>query len=226
MSGQKKMTERTFDLICFDLDGTLVEHPDGLVIWEVLNHRYIGNRQINKKRCEMFQSGEISYDEWVTLDVEGWVAAGATRDDVYDAVSEFELIEGAYETVHELKNRGFKLGIISGTLDVMLNGLFPDHPFDDVYTNQLYFDGRGRLDRWRATPFDGNGKPEALRLIADKYDIPLERAAYVGDGENDVPLLGVSGCFVAYEPRSKELEEGADIVIRGGGLRSLLDVFK
>ena len=96
------MTERTFDLICFDVDGTLIEHPDGLVIWEVLNQRYIGNRRINRKRLEMFQSGEISYDEWVKLDVEGWVAAGATRDDVYDAVSEFELIEGAYETVHEL----------------------------------------------------------------------------------------------------------------------------
>ena len=27
--------EKAFDLICFDVDGTLVKHPTGMVIWEV-----------------------------------------------------------------------------------------------------------------------------------------------------------------------------------------------
>jgi len=220
------MTGRAFDLICFDVDGTLVKHPNDLVIWEVLNERHTGDRKVNKERYEMFKSGRITYDEWVDLDVGGWVADGATRDDVYDAVSEFELIDGAHETVHELKRRGFKLGIISGTLDVMLDRLFPDHPFDDVYTNRLHFNDDGKLDRCSATLFDGDGKPNALRMIAEKHDVPLERSAYVGDGENDVPLLGVSGYFVAYEPRSRELEKGADLVIRAGDLRLLLDVFR
>ena len=31
------------DLICFDVDGTLVRHPTGMVIWEVLNIRFGGS---------------------------------------------------------------------------------------------------------------------------------------------------------------------------------------
>jgi phosphoserine phosphatase len=95
-----------------------------------------------------------------------------------------------------------------------------------VYTNRIFFDGIGRLASWQATPFDGHGKPAALRAITKKHDIPLSRSAFVGDGENDVPLLGVSGFFVAYQPKSQTLEAGADIVIRENGLHSLLEVFE
>ena len=34
---------KPYDLICFDVDGTLIEHPSGKVIWEVLNEKYVGN---------------------------------------------------------------------------------------------------------------------------------------------------------------------------------------
>jgi phosphoserine phosphatase len=216
---------RQYDLICFDVDGTLVKHPTGSVIWEILNVRFGGNPETNRERYKSHQDGRISYAQWVKLDVEGWIAADATRSDILDTVREFRLIEGARETVHELKARGFTLGVISGTLDIVLDELFPDHPFDDVYTNKIFFDNAGRLRSWEATPFDGYGKPEALREMAGRHDVPLSRSAFVGDGANDVALLGVTGFFVAFQPKSPALERGADIVIRDEGLRALLDVF-
>lgn len=219
-------SRKEIDLICFDVDGTLVKHPSGMVIWEVLNLRYGGSQKVNRQRYDMYHRGDITYPEWVALDVQEWKSAGATRDEIVDSIAEFSLIDGAKAVVTELKRRGYKLAVISGTLDIVLEELFGDHPFDDVYTNQLFFDAEGRLEDWRATPYDGRGKPEALREIAKRHRIPLSRSAFIGDGENDVPLLGLPGLFVAYRPRSQKLEAGADVVIKEGGLEQLLEIIE
>jgi len=218
-------SRKDIDLICFDVDGTLVNHPSGMVIWEILNIRYGGSLETNKKRYRMFHEGDITYDEWVALDIGDWLAAGATRDEILACVAEFELVAGARDTVDELVRRGYRLAIISGTLDIVLETLFPEHPFDDVYTNKLFFDDAGKLTSWRATLFDGHGKPDALREITDRHSIDIRRSAFVGDGENDVPLLGIPGVVVAYEPRSVRLEKGADIVIKNEAFTRLLDIF-
>lgn len=212
-------------MICFDVDGTLVHHPTGMVIWEVLNLRFGGTVEQNHARYAMYRRGEIRYDEWVELDVEDWVAAGASRQTILESVREFELVKGACETVSELKARGYHLAVISGTLDIVLDTLFPDHPFDDVYTNRVFFDEAGNLCAWQATPFDGHGKPDALRVLCRKHNIDPARAAYIGDGENDVPLIGVPGYLIAFHPRSSALEAGADLVMRDPDLSRLLDIF-
>ncbi|MFQ5511595.1 MAG: HAD family hydrolase [Candidatus Krumholzibacteriia bacterium] len=217
--------ENAIDLICFDVDGTLVRHPAGMVIWEVLNIRFGGSAKRNRERYAMYRDGRISYAGWVQLDVEDWLAVGASRQDILECVREFDLVAGARDTVNELARRGFELGVISGTLDIVLDTLFPDHPFGEVHTNKIYFDEEGNLTAYQATPYDGQGKPTALRAMAGRHGIPLKRCAFIGDGENDVPLLGVPGCFVAYRPKSPTLAAGADIVIREEGLHSLLDLF-
>ena len=84
----------------------------------------------------------------------------------------------------------------------------------------------GRLAGWEATRFDSHGKPEALRDMARRRGLPLSRTAFVGDGENDVPLLGVAGYFAAFRPRSSDLIERADIVLGGDELPRLLEIFE
>jgi phosphoserine phosphatase len=196
-----------------------------MVIWEVLNLRFGGSREVNRFRYQMYCEGKLSYERWVQLDVQTWIDAGATRDEITESIKELSLFRGARESVHELARRGYKLAVISGTLDILLETLFPDHPFDTVFTNQIFFDEDGKLEAWRATRFDSHGKPVALREIARKAGTPLARTAYVGDGENDIPLLGVAGYFVAFRPRSQRLSEGADLVIEDDDLYRLLDVF-
>ena len=213
-------------LICFDLDGTLFRHPHGMVIWEALNLRYGGSPEINRQRYDMYYNGVISYAEWVDMDAGGWQSMGATRDEMLEVAGEFSLVEGARETIHELKNRGFKLAVISGSIDIMLDHLFPDHPFEDVFTNRVNFDDAGRLSSWQATPYDGRGKSEALKIITGKHDVPLEQSAFVGDGDNDVSVLGVAGFFVAVKPKSATLAERADVVIHDEGVHALLDIFR
>ena len=213
---------RRFDLVAFDVDGTLIHHPQDKTIWEVLNRRFTGSDDQNAERWEEYRRGTLSYADWVALDIEGWRAAGATRETLLSDLDGLTLVDGARETLGELKARGMRLAVISGTLDVLLDRLFPDHPFDEVYTNRLAFGEDGRIASWTATPFDMDGKGVALRAIAMREEIPLVRTAFVGDHANDLAAARLAGFAVAFNPKSAELEAAAHAVVRSRDLRDIL----
>jgi len=213
---------RRFDLVAFDVDGTLVEHRQGKTVWEVLNERFTGSDDQNRERFERYRAGRLSYAEWVTLDVTSWRDAGATREQMVAALGPLRLVHGARETLAALKGRGVRLAIISGTLDLLLDTLFPDHPFDEVYTNRIWFDEEGAIAGWLATPFDMEGKGIALRAIAMREEVPLSRCAFVGDHANDLSAARVAGFTVAFNAKSPELEALAGAVVRSESLEDIL----
>jgi len=213
---------RRFDLVAFDVDGTLVHHPEDKTVWEVLNHRFTGSDDQNALRWELYTRGKISYAEWVALDIASWQKAGATRESITGSLGELTLVEGARETLGELKSGGARLAVISGTLDLLLDALFPDHPFDEVYTNKIVFDDEGRISHWHATPFDMDGKGIALRSIALREDIPLARCAFVGDHANDLAAARIAGFSIAFNPKSAELAAAASAVVSSRDLRDIL----
>jgi phosphoserine phosphatase len=216
---------RDIALIAFDVDGTLVDHPEGKVIWELLNRRFAGDETVNVSRYLDYKAGRITYPQWVELDVGGWIDGRATREEVLDVVRLLKPIDGAVEVLHELKARGYRLAVISGTLDIVLDEHFPEHPFDEVYTNHLHFDGAGRLSGWRATPFDMDGKAHALEHLAQRWELPLSRCAFVGDNVNDLGVARIAGYTVAFNPKTPELEELAHCVVRGTSLWPVGELF-
>ena len=216
---------RPFDLICFDVDGTLVVHPDEQIVWEILNIRFNGDDAANHTRYQQYKAGEITYAEWVALDVGDWLRAGATRAQILEAIRDLRLIDGTHETLAELKRRGHKLAIVSGTLDIVLDTLLPEHPFDDVFVNRIFFNERGVLIGWEPTPYDVDGKARALREIAAREGVGLERCAFVGDSFNDVDIARAAGFAVAFTPKCDELVEVCDVTMRGDHLSTLLPLF-
>jgi phosphoserine phosphatase len=211
-----------FDLVAFDVDGTLVHHPEDKTVWEVLNRRFTGSDDQNAHRWDLYKRGKLSYAEWVALDIESWREAGATRETLTGSFGELTLVSGAKETLDALKSEGARLAVISGTLDLLLDTLFPDHPFDEVYTNRIAFDPEGRISHWHATPFDMDGKGVALRAIAMREGIPLARCAFVGDHVNDIAAARLAGFSIAFNPKSEELEALASAVVRSRDLRDIL----
>jgi phosphoserine phosphatase len=226
MSGETSGPDgRRCALICFDGDGTRVEHPEGRVVWQLLNRRYLGDDSINQVRLRDYREGRITYAQWVELDVGDWLRRGATRDEMVEAMAELRLVAGARETLAELRARGYALGVISGTIDLTLELLFPDHSFEEVHTNRVRFDHEGRLAGWEATPFDMDGKAEALAAMARRKGIGLERCAFVGDHINDVSVAREAGFSVAFCPKCDELREVADVVVESDDLRDILPHF-
>jgi phosphoserine phosphatase len=213
---------RPADLVAFDVDGTLVRGPQDRTVWEVLNERFTGCADHDRERYRLYRQGKLSYAEWVGLDVAGWRDAGARRADLIAAFSVLRLVDGTREALAELAAAGYRLFVVSGTLDLLLETLYPDHSFEEVYANHVGFDGEGRISHWRATPFDMEGKAELLRALALREDIPLARCAFVGDSSNDVWIARAAGLSVAFNPKCPDLEREVDAVVRSDDLRDLL----
>ena len=216
---------RPIELIAFDVDGTLVEHPERLVIWQLLNRRYRGDLVISDQRYADFMAGKFDYETWVRLDVSEWIDAGATREHLLEEVRNLAPIPRARAVVDELKARGYRLAVISGTLDVVIDEFFPEHPFDAVFTNRIHFDDLGNVAAWTATRYDMAGKARALAELAARFDLTLAQCAFVGDHANDVEAAREAGFSIAFNPKSPALIEVADAVVHADSLEPILEFF-
>lgn len=217
------MTARAFDMVVFDVDGTLVVHPSGKVVWQHLSQRFGTPPEVNRQRLEDHVAGRLPYADWVRLDIEDWQRAGAHRPDIVEALMEFELRDGVRATFAELRARGYRLAAVSGTLDILIDTMLPDHPFERVYSNQIFFADDGSINGWRATPFDFDGKARALGELSSELGIALERMAFVGDDINDIDAARAAGFSVAFYPRAEALVQHCDLVVRDGSLEQILD---
>ncbi len=213
-----------YKLVCFDIDGTLIS-DDRQNYWGTLHQEIEGEEEgtrIEEKFHAAFKAGEITYKDWVDSDIRGFQKAGATKEEFLRAARRHTLHPGAREAVHELKRRGYKLAVISGSLNVLIETLFPDHPFDDIFTNLISFDEDGRIASWRDTVFDQGGKHKALHAICKREGIPLAETVFVGDGENDIDILQEAGLGIAFCPKSEKVSKAADVVVTKKDVREIL----
>jgi phosphoserine phosphatase len=212
-------------LICFDLDGTIIEN---VTAWETL-HDYF--KVDSKRRAEAkrkFFNGEISYTDWAHHDVELWVEKKVTKKKISRAIGKIRLIPGARQTLLALKKKGMKMAVISGSLNVVIEKVIPDYKeiFDYVFISKLVFDKNGFLKKSIPTWYDYEHKATALKEIAKKEKILLERTLFVGDHDNDVDIARIAGFSIAFNSKSKELNKVVNVVIKKKDLRSILDYVK
>ena len=71
---------------------------------------------------------------------------------------------------------------------------------------------------------DGEEKRKMLLQTCKKMGIAPSQAIAMGDGANDLPMMGVAGLSVAYHAKPK-VREQAMVAIEQGGLDRLLEVF-
>lgn len=209
-------------LVCFDVDGTLI---DGLqFIWELLHDHFTTNPLQRKHAYDAYFADQITYQEWAQHDLLLLRRAGATRQGVIEAMKPLRPMEGCREVLRVLKQRGIKLAVVSGSLDIALEHILPDYRewFDDVFINKFHFSDGGNLERIEATPFDVTHKATALRRLSERERIPLSAIGFVGDNFNDIEAAKVAGFAVAFNCRSAELAEICDVEVPGKDLRLVL----
>ena len=211
---------RKFDLVGFDVDGTLVD--DTVFVWLTL-HEFFGTpREARDIAFDHYMAGRWTYQQWFEHDIEVLLAAGADQESMGRALQGMKLIPGALDTLAALRQAGVILVIISGSLNLVTDRFQLHRYFDEMYLNHLGFDKAGRLVEWRATPYDVWDKATGLRHVAKRYGVPMERTAYVGDNFNDVAVARAAGFSIAFNCKSDELAEVADEVILEKDLRLVL----
>ena len=211
-----------YKLVCFDLDGTIID--DIIFIWQTLNEGLGVSKEVRQFGIDSFKSGKFSYSEWAHYDIEEWKKAGTTKEKILELLKPLKLVKGAKETLVGLKKEGYKLALISGSIDIALDILLPDYDeiFDDVFINKLKFNDDGSIDAIEPTAHDFEHKATALKDIAKREGLDLKECVFVGDHENDVHVAEEAGFSIAFNCKSDMLAQISDVVIEKKDLREII----
>jgi phosphoserine phosphatase len=120
-----------------------------------------------------------------------------------------------------LKMLGYKTAILSGGFNFFAQHLQRRLGIDYVFANDLDIVDGVVSGEVRTPIVDGPRKAELLRQIAGQENISLDQVVAVGDGANDLPMLGIAGMGIAF--RAKPLvRQTASHAVSFLGLDSLL----
>jgi phosphoserine phosphatase len=119
-------------------------------------------------------------------------------DDVQAAVT---LTPGARTLVRTLKRLGYAVAIVSGGFTAVTDAIAADLGLDFALANELEV-ADGRLTGQLVGPVvDRAEKAAALVRFAGLAGVPLSQTVAIGDGANDLDMLGVAGLGVAFNAK-------------------------
>jgi phosphoserine phosphatase len=111
------------------------------------------------------------------------------------------LTPGARTLIRTLKRLGYRCGIVSGGFTAVIQPLADELGIDYVAANTLEITA-GKLTGQVIEPIiDREGKTEALRNFAREAGVPLSQTVAVGDGANDLGMIGAAGLGVAFNAK-------------------------
>ena len=131
------------------------------------------------------------------------------------------LTPGARTLIRTLKRLGYRCGIVSGGFTTVIQPLADELGIDYVAANTLEIVG-GKLTGQVIEPIiDREGKTEALRSFARAAGVPLSQTVAVGDGANDLGMIGAAGLGVAFNAKPV-VQDAADTSVNVPYLDTIL----
>jgi len=203
-------------LIAFDLDNVLI---DGEVIDEMA--KLTGVEEEISKITSQAMEGKIDFGTALKERVS--LLKGASVEDINKVMLEIPLMEGAKDSVKELKKRGYKIATITGSFDCIAQRMKDELDLDYVYSNTLQEED-GVLTGEVTGPLVDGSKKEILQELMKLEKISAEECAAVGDGANDVSMLEEAGLGIAFNAKPV-LKEIADVIVEKKDLKELLEIF-
>jgi len=143
-----------------------------------------------------------------------------------------QLNPGAAELVQACQQAGLKTLLVSGGFTFFTDRIKQRLALDFARSNMLEIENSpggaqltGRMvDQPWGDICDGAEKRRTLMEVATLMGIPMSQTIAVGDGANDLPMMGVAGLSVAYHAKPA-VREQAMVSIHAGGLDRLLELF-
>ena len=136
-------------------------------------------------------------------------------------ISQLPLTEGVESLFKTLKLLGYKTAILSGGFDYFGHALQTQLGVDHVFANRLEMVDGLLTGRVLAPVVDAEAKARILRALAEKEGISMAQTIAVGDGANDLEMLGAAGLGIAYHAKDL-VRERSRHAISTLGLDSIL----
>jgi len=212
-----------FKLIAFDMDSTLINIE---CVDEIADA--VGRKAEVAAITEAAMQGEIS-DYKDSLRQRVALLNGVTVAQIDQIYTErLQLNPGAAELVAACKQAGLKVLLVSGGFTHFTDRIRDRLGIDYTRANVLEVCNGALTGRMVDQPWgdicDGAEKRVMLLETCAMLGISPEQAIAMGDGANDLPMMGVAGLSVAYQAKPA-VREQANVRINSGGLDRLLSVF-
>jgi phosphoserine phosphatase len=210
---------RRFDLIVFDMDGTLTELRSSWC-WV---HQHFGVD--NENAYHAYVNGEIDEMEFMRRDIGLWlnVKKDITVDEIARTFKDMPLIGGIQETVESLRYNGIASVIVSGGIDLAAKMLAEEFGFDDYAADGLEAHPDGRLTGEGILYVDLRDKGRTVREYIEKMGTTKERTVSIGNSYTDISMFENSGMSIAFNPTDQWTEEAADHVVRSQNISDVLE---
>jgi phosphoserine phosphatase len=217
-----------FKLIAFDMDSTLINIES---VDEIADA--VGRKEEVAAITEAAMRGEITdYKESLRRRVA--LLRGVTVADMEQVYTQrLQLNPGARELVAACKAAGLKVLLVSGGFTFFTDRVRDTLGIDFTRSNVLEIESgpncgqlTGRMvDQEWGDICDGDEKRRMLQQTCAQLGIDSRQAIAMGDGANDLPMMGVAGLSVAYQAKPT-VRAQAMVAINSGGLDRLLEVVR
>lgn len=181
-------------LIAFDMDSTLIGAE---VIDELAKLAGVGAEV--QAITESAMRGEVdfrtSFRRRVAL-LEGLPASALDQ-----VVASVPLTDGAERLIATLRTLGYKTAILSGGFTFVGRELQRRLGIDYLRANELDIKDGVVTGQVREPIVDGERKAHYLTEIARTEGLNMEQVIAVGDGANDLPMLGLAGLGIAFRAK-------------------------
>ena len=213
-----------FKLIAFDMDSTLINLE---CVDEIADAA--GRKAEVAAITEAAMRGEITdYKESLRRRVALLKGVSvASMEQVYH--QRLKLNPGAATLAAACKRAGLKLLLVSGGFTFFTNRIRDRLDIDYTRANVLEVSDGLLTGHMVTQPWgdicDGDEKRKMLLETCARLGIAPEQAIAMGDGANDLPMMGAAGLSVAYHAKPK-VREAANVAINEGGLDRLLEILR
>ncbi len=213
-----------FKLIAFDMDSTLISIE---CVDEIADA--VGRKTEVAAITEAAMRGEIT-DFKDSLRRRVALLKGVTTDDMERVYNErLKINPGAERLIQACQAAGMKVLLVSGGFTYFADRVKARLRIDFARSNILEIDNgvlTGRMvDQCWGDICDGTEKRRTLLEVASLLGTEPQQCIAMGDGANDLPMMGAAGLSVAYHAKPK-VREQAMVAINEGGLDRLLEVLQ
>lgn len=208
-----------FKLAVFDFDSTLM---DGETL-EFLADEFGLREEIAAITAEAM-NGKIDFFESLTKRVA--LLKGLEQNKVEKICEELPLMNGAKETISELKKAGFKTVCFSGGFKSATIPARKILGLDADFSNDLHFKDRKLTGLVGGEMMFSSSKGAMLQTLQRLLSVSVKNTVAVGDGANDLSMFKFAGTRVAFCAKDI-LKKEANVIVEEKNLTYALDnIFK
>jgi phosphoserine phosphatase len=215
---------RDFKLIAFDMDSTLISIE---CIDEIASA--VGRKAEVALITEAAMRGEIT-DYRDSLMRRLQLLRGVPVQALHEVLEQrLQLNPGVETFVQACQQAGLKTLLVSGGFTFFSDRVRQRLKLDFARANVLEIDGGLLTGRLVPRPWgdvvDGIEKRRVLLEVSELLGAGLRQTIAVGDGANDLPMMGAAGFSIAFHAKPK-VREQAMLAINAGGMDRALTVLR